>query len=403
MALHLSHVRSALIGASGLALLALFLLYNYNGGNASSNLHLSERPVGVPGSNILNHASNRTLGFQKIFVINLPSRTDYRDSMALAAALSDLQIEFVDGVTDVDEKTLPPDAKKVNLNSGSLYAWRAHLSAARMIVEQNLTSALILEGDVDWDIRIKQQMQDFARASQLLVQPLHGTTDRFLDPTHPTPQAGQSPQDFEVGDTAATAQPTTSPYGDIDRWDMLWLGHCGTRFPRLSDSNAPLGRAIIRDDETVPEKQHIHMQFGNDELVQQYPAHTRAVSRARMNTCTLGYALSQPGARRLLYELGIRKMTGTMDMMFRSLCDGVDGRPISTCFTVQPQLFQHHRPVGEKASFSDISDHGTEFNDRAFTRNIRWSTKLNFPKLVYGETDYIDLFKDGESSPDLGF
>jgi hypothetical protein len=144
------------------------------------------------------------------------------------------------------------------------------------------------------------------------------------------------------------------------------------------------------------------MQFGNDELVTQYPAHTRVVSRARVNTCTLGYGISLPGARRLLYELGLHKMTGTTDMMLRSVCDGVDGRPIRTCLTVQPQLFQHHRPVGAKSTFSDISDHGSTYNDRAFTKNIRWSTRLNFPKLVDGDIDYIDLFKDGEKT-DIGF
>lgn len=121
-----------------------------------------------------------------------------------------------------------------------------------------------------------------------------------------------------------------------------------------------------------------------------------------MNTCTLGYGLSLPGARRLLYELGIHKMTGTTDMMFRSVCDGVDGRPIRTCLTVQPQLFQHHRPVGVRSTFSDISVHGPELNERAYTKNIRWSTRLNFPRLVDGRTDYIDLFKDGETS-DIGF
>lgn len=52
--------------------------------------------------------------------------------MALAAALSDLEVEFIDGVTSVEEKTLPPGAKEVNLNPGSLYAWRAHMNAARM-------------------------------------------------------------------------------------------------------------------------------------------------------------------------------------------------------------------------------------------------------------------------------
>ena len=146
------------------------------------------------------------------------------------------------------------------------------------------------------------------------------------------------------------------------------------------------------------------MQFGDSELVQNYPAHTRVVSRAWQNTCTMAYAISLPGARRLLYELSVNKMTGPTDMMFRSVCHGSEGRPIQTCLTVQPQLFQHHRPVGDKSSFSDISDHGADYNEQAFTRNVRWSTRVNFRKLVDGMTDYIDLFKDGEEAdPNLGF
>lgn len=70
--------------------------------------------------------------FEKIFVIGLPSRTDRRDSMSLAAALTDLQIDYVDGVTEVDQKSLPPGAQKVNLDSGGLGNWRAHMNIARM-------------------------------------------------------------------------------------------------------------------------------------------------------------------------------------------------------------------------------------------------------------------------------
>lgn len=270
------------------------------------------------------------------------------------------------------------------------------------MVEQNIMSALILEDDADWDIRIKSQMQDFARASRLLVQPSLASPEQFLDPTYPRPSGDQQqPLNLEV-ETDQASVPVTSPYGDLDRWDMLWLGHCGTRFPRASDKNAPLGRAVIRNDSTVPEPQHVSMQFGTDELINEYPPHTRVVSRARMNTCTLGYALSLPGARKLLYELGVHKMTGTTDLMLRSVCDGADGRKISTCLTVQPQLFQHHRPVGSKSTFSDISDHGNDYNEQAFTRNVRWSVRVNFPVLAYGGTNYVDLFKDGESS-NFGF
>lgn len=196
--------------------------------------------------------------------------------------------------------------------------------------------------------------------------------------------------------------PRTSTYGDIGWWDLFWFGHCGCRFPRASDINAPLGYAVILNDITVPEPQHVAIEFGNDELITEYPAHTRVVSRARVNTCTPGYALSLPGARRLLCDLSVHKMTGTTDMMFRSVCDGVDGRPIRTCLAVQLQLFQQHRPVGSKSTFSDISDHGSDYNHREFTKNVRWGVRLNFPKLVDDKIDCIDLFKDGECS-DIGF
>ena len=246
-------------------------------------------------------------------------------------------------------------------------------------------------------------MEDFAKASRLLVQPLSGTSDKFLDPTHPQTKEDQKQQDFDIR-KETTGQPSTSPYGDVDRWDLLWLGHCGSRFPRATDHNVQLGRAVVYDDDTVPEPQHVNMQFGDSELVQTYPAHTRVVSRAWQNTCTMGYGISLPGAQRLLYELGVNKMTGTTDMMFRSLCHGSEGRPVQTCLTVQPQLFQHHRPVGSKSGYSDISDHGNDYNDQAFTRNVRWSTRVNFRKLIDGMTDYIDLFKDGEQAdPNLGF
>ena len=52
--------------------------------------------------------------------------------MSLAAALTNLQIDYIDGVTEVDNKTLPPGGKEVNLDSGDLGNWRAHMNIARM-------------------------------------------------------------------------------------------------------------------------------------------------------------------------------------------------------------------------------------------------------------------------------
>jgi hypothetical protein len=267
------------------------------------------------------------------------------------------------------------------------------------IVEQNITTALIMEDDIDWDIRIKPQLTDFAKAARLLLQPLPQTTDQFLDPSHPKPREDEGHTDFNLPEHEHTVTaPTTSPYSDIARWDLFWLGHCGCRFPRATDLNVPLGRVVLANDTTVPEPRLLDMELGNDELPTEYPPHTRVVSRARVNSCSLAYGISQPGARKFLYELGVHKMSDTNDMMFRFVCDGVDGRSLATCLTVQPQLFQHHRPVGSRKGFSDINEYGDGYNERATTANVRWSVRLNLPKLVEGETEYLDSFPDADGA-----
>lgn len=49
--------------------------------------------------------------------------------MSLAAAVSGLHVEYIDGVTEVDEEARPPDFKESK--HGSLGAWRAHMDALR--------------------------------------------------------------------------------------------------------------------------------------------------------------------------------------------------------------------------------------------------------------------------------
>lgn len=52
--------------------------------------------------------------------------------MSLAAAFSGLQVEYVDGVFEVDNKTLPPGGVERGIDEGSLFAWRAHMNALRL-------------------------------------------------------------------------------------------------------------------------------------------------------------------------------------------------------------------------------------------------------------------------------
>jgi hypothetical protein len=82
-------------------------------------------PFNAQRFSLINHSS------KKIFVIGLPSRTDRRDFMFLAAAYSGLEIEYIDGVTAVENITLPPGGIERGLNSGSVGAWRAHMNVMR--------------------------------------------------------------------------------------------------------------------------------------------------------------------------------------------------------------------------------------------------------------------------------
>lgn len=52
--------------------------------------------------------------------------------MSLATAYTGLEVEYLNGVTAVENKTLPPGGIERGLNPGSVYAWRAHMNALRL-------------------------------------------------------------------------------------------------------------------------------------------------------------------------------------------------------------------------------------------------------------------------------
>jgi GR25 family glycosyltransferase involved in LPS biosynthesis len=272
------------------------------------------------------------------------------------------------------------------------------------VVENDLETALILEDDVDWDVRIKQQMADYAATIRALSQPLASSPSTFADPTflNPDEVAGQ-PTDMSFKNLPRTVAPRISPYGD--NWDVLWLGHCGTEAPnanyqdeakrKLSQALAR-GRVVHYDDETVPENEWLKIMDQEYDPRLIHPHHSRVTHHVMGQICSLGYAVSQRGARRILYEMGVKKFDAPFDIMLRDICEGVNGRPKgAVCMTVEPQLFQHHRPVGLSKYISDISNHADEgIIDKPSTDNIRWSVRMNLPRLVLGETTMDDQYPD---------
>ena len=267
------------------------------------------------------------------------------------------------------------------------------------VVQMNIATALIMEDDADWDVRIKEQLSDLELATRALIQPLSEDPSTYADSTYPSPiDASALPvSNFNFGQLPLTMEPTNSPFGD--NWDVLWFGHCGLQFPSASlpgAGNIPRGRVVRYEDSTVPQRQYLETVSGVNSLKDEYLSHTRVAHHVSDGACSLSYAVTQAGARHLLYWLGLKEVTAPFDILLRQFCEGTGGKAYHNCLTVQPALFQHYRPAGNKTFESEITSHGTEFRKEPMTKMIRWSVRLNLEALLNGRTDFVDQFPDME-------
>ncbi|KUI74014.1 Procollagen galactosyltransferase 1 [Cytospora mali] len=317
----------------------------------------------------INRVTNDTLGFSNIFIVGLPERTDKRDALTLTAALTGFHVEFVDGVRGetIPDKAVPIGVDRHALMETNLGSWRGHMNAIRRVVEEDLESALIMEDDMDWDVRLRSQLQDIARGSRTLL--------------------------------GSQADPH-SPYGD--GWDVLWIGHCGEPFPETLDENKEKPddhpgiqymktKYVIQNDPTVPPPDRTTG-------FQDFRAHpnTRWVHISGAPICTFAYAVSQRGARKLLFDLSVDHLLGAYDNALAGLCrravsavgeENPEGdRGLDTkCISVTPPVFFHHKARGPIAGDSDIQNvGGDEFREKGSTENIMWSARNNIRNMIMG-------------------
>ena len=220
----------------------------------------------------------------------------------------------------------------MNLKGGAIGSWRSHLNAIRRfvllprkkvicsstedsslvsVIEKNIGSAFIMEDDVDWDIRLLSQLPELAKGVRSVSN-------------------------------ISLSEHQNSPYGDD--WDVLWLGHCGEIMPKNDDR-----KYIIENDDTVAPKAHQPWLRSLKDL----PEHTRIVHKAGAPICTFGYGVSYRGAQKIIMVLGVKAGANlAFDNGLAYLCR--DGYLDIKCYSVDPQLFQHHRSAGSVDKDSDI-------------------------------------------------
>ncbi|KAH8753601.1 glycosyltransferase family 25 protein [Diaporthe sp. PMI_573] len=347
--------------------------------SSSSKSNVAEKPYGrdyhghsTPQD--INRVTNGTLGFGKVFVVGLPERTDKRDALSLSAALTGFDFEWVDGVRGetIPDKAVPFGIDRKKLMETNLGSWRGHMNAIRRVVEQNLDAALIMEDDMDWDVRLKPQLEIVAAGARAVM-------------------------------ASSTAGPIpNSPYGDD--WDVLWLGHCGEPFPEELPENKELPdddagkiamtrRYTILNDATVPPLDHV---TGIVDF-KAHPERTRWVHITAAPICTFAYAVSNRGAQKILYDLSVDRLSGPFDNALAWLCRralgdrGLDAK----CLSVTPPVFFHHKAKGNIHADSDIQDIGGEggegeeppppvIREKGSTENVMWSARLNIMNMIQG-------------------
>lgn len=179
------------------------------------------------------------------------------------------------------------------------------------MLDEDIESALILESDADWDMRIKSSMLGLAEGAKEIA-------DFHFDPSLDAHGMGTHPRDLSMPRAPA-------PYGD--NWDLLWIGHCGAH-------GDPDGRAYSYHDPASGGREHAWIVDGAPTVAWGDLVQTRLVFQLRTAVCMPAYAISKGAAAKLDRKFAVGD--APVDIKLRNHCvDDVD----LTCLGTYPSIF----------------------------------------------------------------
>jgi GR25 family glycosyltransferase involved in LPS biosynthesis len=237
------------------------------------------------------------------------------------------------------------------------------------MIKRDVASLMIFEDDADWDVALKSQLVQFARGSRYL------TNTPSSDDTIPN-----------------------SPYGND--WDILWLGHAAAddKSPYIQ-GDVDNRRFVIPKDPTVLPPENRTESPGPDmsywEDGPDGDTSTRIVLMPTWSLNTAGYAVSQRGARKLLYLMSLVPFDDPVDQAMGYYCKFKIMN--MKCIAPFPALVGVSKPAGGIERWSDM-DHiedgekQKEFLDdsQGFSLRVRFSVRQNLDRLLDGQQVFRD-------------
>lgn len=312
--------------------------------------------------------ANSTLGFGALYVVSGPG-SPRRDGLIQAANVTELRFTIPDLPAWSDQQVMAfrGSDSSTTITNGSVRAWLSHNLVLNEFLKSGHETALILEDDIDWDIRLRT-----------LQVPLAASGARSILP------------------------PAEEQYywGHPDDWELMYVGHCGDYFTPLTEDMFPgvgvlhpnnltdLPHALIAD-ESMPDRTDLHPFTASLLTAFSVPEKTRIVHRSVSPLCTFGYAVTRASAKRIMEEFAPIKdrhdgIAHAYDVAILNACRDKGLR----CFTVDPELLHHmegesliagmdknkYRPPVDKAGLKQTYWRGETSNIGCgfWSKDFRW-------------------------------
>lgn len=270
--------------------------------NTSDWIEVQPEMASLPhmfSGNYSTNPVNSTLGFQKILVIHLPYRMDKKDELLLMSRTQDIDLTFSDGRTPdgIKDSGLPWQNAEMSKDRGVVALFRGHMDAIQHILDENLSSALILEDDSDWDVDVKYAIQRLQQPLATLIKSFDRKNDSTIVSTKNDPWLTSEWDVLNIGaciempfkgdDRKGEVDLDHPPYVAYKDKTLDYREHTHESLVQLLDGyNLTLPR---RDDHETPSQ----IEAGN---------YHRIVTLSNKPICTNAYAVSKKGAMKLLYH-----------------------------------------------------------------------------------------------------